>query len=103
MSELDKKIKARILVFGSVQDVGYRSRTLRQARKLGIKGVVRNLKDGSVEIFCTADDKEQFDQFIQEIKQNDFLIVVEEIKIFFEGDQGYNPHPLQEEIFSIEY
>ena len=35
-------------VYGRVQGVGFRFHTLRQAQKLGIKGYVKNLAEGSV-------------------------------------------------------
>lgn len=101
-SELNK-IKARIIVSGSVQDVGYRSRTARQARKRGILGFVRNLEDGNVEIFCQADSKEQFEDFLKEISQNDFLIIVEDVKVYFPKDKEYIEYPLKEKTFYIEY
>ena len=40
----------RIRVFGHVQGVFYRAWTLQQAQLLGLKGFVRNRRDGSVEI-----------------------------------------------------
>lgn len=46
----------RILVEGRVQDVGYRSYVRRVAKELGVKGFVRNLHDGSVEITCECED-----------------------------------------------
>jgi acylphosphatase len=39
-----------IRVFGHVQGVFYRAWTLQQAQMLGLKGFVRNRRDGSVEI-----------------------------------------------------
>lgn len=39
----------RIIVMGRVQGVGFRAFVLREARKRGIEGWVRNLPDGSVE------------------------------------------------------
>lgn len=96
-------VRARILVSGSVQGVGYRHRVATIARRLGIRGVVRNLEDGQVEIFCEADNKKQFDDFIFEIKQPHFLIVVENIVVYFEGQDGYYSHPHQPSEFGIEY
>jgi acylphosphatase len=43
-------VRAEIRVFGQVQGVGFRYATEREARRLGLHGVVRNLDDGSVEI-----------------------------------------------------
>ena len=43
-------VAVRIVVKGYVQGVGYRYFILRQAQSLHLKGYVRNLTDGSVEI-----------------------------------------------------
>ncbi len=40
---------------GRVQGVGYRFATLREARRLGLRGLARNLLDGSVEVLAEGD------------------------------------------------
>lgn len=45
----------RMKVYGKVQGVGFRYYTLRQANKLGVKGWVRNARDGTVEIVAQGD------------------------------------------------
>ena len=44
-----------IRVFGHVQGVFYRAWTMQQAQMLGLKGWVRNRRDGSVEIEAWGD------------------------------------------------
>jgi acylphosphatase len=44
----------RYLVRGRVQGVGFRWFTLRAARGLGLRGYVRNLPDGSVEVVAAG-------------------------------------------------
>ena len=53
-------IQRKIVVRGKVQGVGFRNATWRKAMELGIRGSVRNLDDGSVEILASATDKEFF-------------------------------------------
>jgi acylphosphatase len=47
-----KRLQARLIVAGRVQGVFYRHSTRQAARDLGLSGWVKNLEDGSVEIFA---------------------------------------------------
>jgi len=42
--------RLRLLVFGRVQGVFFRDSTRSEARRIGVRGIVRNLPDGSVEV-----------------------------------------------------
>ena len=46
----------RLLIKGRVQGVGYRAWVDHEARRLGLKGWVRNRRDGSVEAVFAGDE-----------------------------------------------
>jgi acylphosphatase len=48
-SPSDERIRAKLLVIGHVQGVGYRAFTCHAASRRGLVGGVRNLDDGRVE------------------------------------------------------
>jgi len=46
--------RAGYRVRGLVQGVGFRWWTVRQAQRLGLRGTVRNMRDGSVEVMAAG-------------------------------------------------
>ena len=73
-------IKARIIVEGDVQKVGYRDFVQKVARKLGVKGYVENLRNGSVQIICEADEP-VLKAFVEAIKVEEEFIRVEKVQV----------------------
>jgi acylphosphatase len=53
-------------ISGRVQGVCFRHYTVREAERLGISGTVRNLEDGSVEVFAQGDENRiaKFESFL---------------------------------------
>lgn len=47
----------QLMVSGKVQGVGYRDWVVREAKRLGVTGWVRNRKDGRVEILASGADE----------------------------------------------
>ena len=93
-------IQKRLIVTGKVQDVNYREIVKEIAQKMEILGSIRNLRNGTVEIFCECKNKQHLEDFKKEIwrkeKNKDKLFVndIEEIPIsnahlsYFDIDYG---------------
>jgi len=99
--------KARILVEGMIQGVGYRALIKQAARYLKLKGLARNLPDETVEIFCEG-PKQNIQEFLKRInikgKPEDLMSInVTQTKCFWEGEKGYQPPRKPYKGFQIDY
>lgn len=70
----------RLLYTGKVQGVGFRYFTKKTAKKYNIKGYVRNLKDGRVELVVN-DSYGDIDEFLREIQRGNGFMDIKETKI----------------------
>jgi len=57
-------VAAHLVITGRVQGVGYRIWAKREARRLGLRGWVRNLSNGDVEALAIG-DAAQIDAFVE--------------------------------------
>jgi len=80
-----KRVKA--LVDGIVQGVGYRYNVKHIAIKDKVKGYVKNLDDGRVEIVAEGDDQ-ALERFLNDIRINKEPIFVESIDVSYEEPTG---------------
>jgi acylphosphatase len=99
--------KARIVLHGVVQGVGYRALVKQVARQLGLEGLVRNSEGATVEIFCEG-PSEKIKEFVEKIdkkgESKDFLSAnVSKIECFFEGEPNYQPAWKSYKGFEIDY
>ncbi len=67
------------IIRGRVQLVMFRDFTTRTARKIGIKGSVRNCPDGSVEVIAQG-EKTKLDTFLGALRRGSLLSRVESIE-----------------------
>jgi len=74
-------------ISGVVQGVGYRFFTIRIAKLLGVKGFVRNLNDGRVEVVAEGDE-ESLRQLLEELRIGPAGAYVEELKVTWEKPTG---------------
>src|SRR5690348_13172818 len=82
-------MRAIILVTGKVQGIGFRN-FIRVTGKYGnLKGLVRNLRNGKVEIFAEGEEKD-IDALIANIKMTKHPgAKIENVEMFEEGAAGY--------------
>ncbi|WP_035588304.1 acylphosphatase [Hippea jasoniae] len=71
----------RLRITGVVQGVGYRAWAKRLADMLNVKGYVRNMDDGSVEMVVCADDN-IINVMINAAKKGPAASVVKDVEVF---------------------
>ncbi|MCX8029816.1 MAG: acylphosphatase [Brevinematales bacterium] len=72
-------LKLHAFVFGRVQGVGFRYFVQRNASKLGLKGWVRNVEDGSVEVLAYGDEK-SISELLKLLYQGPSMAYVRDVK-----------------------
>jgi acylphosphatase len=80
-------VGVKVLVSGVVQGVGFRYFVLRLANSYGLKGTVRNLPDGRVEIVAEG-DRNLIESFLQDVKTGHPYAVVRDMQIEWLPFQG---------------
>ncbi len=73
-------INVQITVKGIVQMVGYRYYTLKHANHMGIKGFVKNLPSGEVEVFAQASE-DVMKEFIILLRKGPSSAVVRDVEV----------------------
>jgi acylphosphatase len=70
----------RLAIFGRVQAVGYRAWAVQQAQSLGLRGYVRNRRDGTVEALACGPEA-AVSSFAEACRQGPPLALVERVDI----------------------
>ena len=65
-------IRARLMVTGSIQGVGFRWFVQRCAKECQITGWVKNLPDGDVEIACEAETEKNYRDFLDKVESKKY-------------------------------
>jgi len=91
-----EKVRARVIVEGRVQGVFFRHHTQEAAFRFGVKGWVKNRRDGRVEALFEG-DKDRVDQIIQWCRRGPSEARVTEVYVNWEVYTG------EFEDFSVTY
>lgn len=100
-------MRVRLLVKGTVQGVGFRALVKQLGRSMGLKGAIRNLSDGNMEVYCDGSE-----QLIQSFRKKleykgdpdrPFSLHVESIVIHSEDDEEYTNPPEEWEPIDVDY
>ena len=82
-----KKVAANIIVIGLVQGVGFRYFVHDKASRFGIKGHVRNLYNGDVEIEAEG-EREAVESLIREVRVGPRAAHVTDVKVIWREPRG---------------
>lgn len=74
------------IIRGRVQGVGFRNFVFKQAVALQLSGRVRNLPDGSVEVFANG-DRAALDQLVEQLRRGPMFAKVKEASLEWDQPQ----------------
>ena len=80
-------LRIHAFVSGMVQGVSFRSTTIKIAKSLGIKGWIKNLPDGRVEIIAEG-EKDKIDALIEFLKKGPPAAKVDNVDVKIENHKG---------------
>lgn len=84
------EFELKAIIRGQVQGVGFRATTLHYARKLNLKGTVRNKSDGSVELHAVG-KKSELESLLKVLKEEAFLGLIDSIEAeYLPPQQNYS-------------
>ena len=83
----DSKVRAHIFVSGIVQGVFFRASVKERAQDMGLRGWVKNLEDGRVEIVFEG-KKEKIQEIIDWIKSEPGMWKIENIQLEWQTFRG---------------
>ena len=98
----------RLIVSGNVQGVGYRTLVRQIAKRMRVTGIIRNLENEDVEIYCQCSDGEILDKFIKQIEikattEDVFAVHVDSINSYKENEPEYGEPNTDFKRFIIDY
>lgn len=76
-----------MILTGRVQGVNFRSFAVREADNLGVKGYIKNLHDGNLEIVAEGNEKE-LQEFIKKCRRGPLLAFVKGFDVKEENATG---------------
>ncbi len=80
-------VRLNAIVKGYVQGVGYRFFAVRKAKEYGLKGWVKNLNDGNVQVVAEG-ERSILEEFIKDLKIGPYSANVTDIDIKWEKYTG---------------
>ena len=78
-----------LIISGKVQGVFFRHNTRKKADELGLKGYVRNLPDGSVEVIAEG-SREKLDELVDYLRKGPGIAKVTDINITHKQSENFN-------------
>ena len=86
-TETTEQARFHAFVRGRVQGVGFRNYALQTARRLGVRGWVRNRIGGAVEVVAEG-RKATLEAFLQALRRGPAMAYVTDVEVTWEAPQG---------------